>query len=478
MNTSRKVAKNTVVLFIGNLICRILSVILIIYLARCTGNTGLGTYSFAISFTALFGMISDLGLNSLAVREVAKDAYLIPKYLGNLGIIRFFLSVIGFILPCLLISFMNRREEVKIIIYLMAGSSFFLSLSMGFRWAFQAVQKLEYEALLNVIQSILLLILGGGALFLGYKVIGFVFMNLIVSILCVLLTLFFTIKTIASPKFECDFKFLKGLFTRGIPFFLLYVIGTIYVNADNILLSTLAGDAETGWYAAAAKLTTLVKALPAYFSMALFPVLINYYNTEGPFIKTFNKSIQYMLIIAIPLAIGTTILGDKIILLLYGEKFINSIIVLKILMWAVIFSFMQHIYAFALLAINREKEVTFIWAIGLILNLSLYFLLIPIFREKGAGLTIFFSEFFITTTAIVSFGKIQKGTIPLKSQSLKIILSSVIMGGFLYILRNINLSLSICSGILIYALMLFIFKGFTKEDFELIKKIRKTQDSG
>jgi len=52
----------------------------IMHTARYLGAAGFGILSFALAFTGIFGVFSDLGLSTLTIREVARDKSLASKY--------------------------------------------------------------------------------------------------------------------------------------------------------------------------------------------------------------------------------------------------------------------------------------------------------------------------------------------------------------------------------------------------------------
>ena len=73
MNTVQRIAKNTTALFAAQFVVSILSLVLSIFIARSLGDVTFGKYSFALAFTAIFAVFSDLGYNTLLIREVARD---------------------------------------------------------------------------------------------------------------------------------------------------------------------------------------------------------------------------------------------------------------------------------------------------------------------------------------------------------------------------------------------------------------------
>ena len=81
MNTVQTIAKNTGVLLVSQIASYIIGFFYIMYTARYLGTAGFGILSFALAFTGIFGVFSDLGLSTLTVREVARDKSLASKNL-------------------------------------------------------------------------------------------------------------------------------------------------------------------------------------------------------------------------------------------------------------------------------------------------------------------------------------------------------------------------------------------------------------
>ena len=107
MNTVQRIAKNSLFLLASNIISKILGFFYVMYIARYLGAEGFGILSFALAFTGIFSVFSDLGLGSLTVREVARDKSLASKYLGNIAVMKIFLVIITFALLALTINLLS-----------------------------------------------------------------------------------------------------------------------------------------------------------------------------------------------------------------------------------------------------------------------------------------------------------------------------------------------------------------------------------
>ena len=107
MNTVQRIAKNTVVLLVSDIISKALGFFYVMYTARYLGAEGFGVLSFALAFTGIFGVFTDLGLQQLTVREVARNRSLAGKYLGNIAVMKLILVIITFGLMALTINLLG-----------------------------------------------------------------------------------------------------------------------------------------------------------------------------------------------------------------------------------------------------------------------------------------------------------------------------------------------------------------------------------
>ena len=72
MSTIQRIAKNTAALFAAQVVVAILSLVLSLFIAWKSGAVVFGKNSFVLAFTPIFAVVSDLGYNTLLIREVAR----------------------------------------------------------------------------------------------------------------------------------------------------------------------------------------------------------------------------------------------------------------------------------------------------------------------------------------------------------------------------------------------------------------------
>ncbi|RLJ03958.1 MAG: hypothetical protein DRP08_02680, partial [Candidatus Aenigmatarchaeota archaeon] len=469
MSTVRRVARNAGIIIVGDIVFRLISLVVTIYLARYLGTAGFGKYSFVFAYLAFFGVITDLGLQTILVREMSRDPSITPKLIGNAYIIRLILTVIAFISSIVVITLMSYPADTTTYAYIASLTLLLVSFSDFYRTIFEANLKMEYNIIAKLTFKglsaglILWIIFARGTLL--HIIIALVFSEMVKT----LLNYGFSRKFV-KPQFEIDFRLWRYLFREALPLALSSVIWVIYYRIDVVMLSMMIGDAEVGLYSAAYKLCEPLSLIPGALMTSLFPVMSASFKTSrGKLEQSYRLSFKYLLIITLPIAIVVSLLSDKIIMMIYDAEFAGSAIALKILIWGLVFASGNAIFRNLLTAIGKQKLGTYITALCAFGNIILNFILIPRMSYTGASIA---SVMTAILTFIMSFYFVSKNfrAIPLHRISAKPFISGLIMGVFIYFF-DINMFLLILCATVIYSLSLLFLETFTEEDVEVFEKL-------
>ena len=80
-----------------------------ILIARYLGVNDYGILSFAISFTVLLGMGTDIGMSTFATREISQDKSKTKKYVNNILPFKIVLSISLFFITALLLYLLGLK---------------------------------------------------------------------------------------------------------------------------------------------------------------------------------------------------------------------------------------------------------------------------------------------------------------------------------------------------------------------------------
>jgi len=466
MSSVRRIAKNFFSLSIGQIISQFVTFLAVVYLARVLGTANFGKLSFAQATVTYFLLISELGLSTLGIREVARHRDKLNNYVDNILTLRLCLAFFSFCLLLLFTVLINKSIEIKYLIIFYGLSLFPSALLM--EWFFQGVEKMEFVGVSKILNRSLYVIL----VFILIKnnkqllLVPYLWLAGIISSVGFLLCIF--IKQVGRMKLVFNFPFWKELLYTALPMGFAWMMIQIYNNFDTIMLGFMKTDEVVGWYNAAYKVIFFVFMLGGCYITTIFPVVSRYYKESSDRLSVLlSHSAKLMIAISLPLGIGGTILGKPLMRLFYGTQYDNGIIAFQILIWYVVISFICMIYANSLLACNKERKYAVGVMLAAITNLILNIFLIPPFGLKGAAIATVAAEGSLFVYAYTEFQKIRK--VEFKKYLLSPLISASLMGGFLYLNVNWNLFLLIVSGMVIYTATLFLTKGISQNDLILAK---------
>ena len=480
MNPIRQIAKNISILFLAQLVTYMLGFFTLAYSARYLGLESFGILSFAMAFTSIFGIICDLGLNTLAVREVAREKSLTKQYSLNFTLIKFILAAITFLSVVIAANLMGLDQTTTKVVFIFTLSYILTSFSTTFYSIFQAYEKMEFQSLATILNSIIVLIGVLLAIKLNFNLIDFSYIYLFSSIIVLVVNTIIYIRKFKLGIGKVKINFWKRSIKEALPFAITSLSITIYLYIDSIMLSMLQGPDAVGIYNAAYKLVLMTTFIPIIFNTALFPIMSRYFlSSKRALHKSFEKLAKSMFFIGIPMGVGTFFISQKLILYIYGYQFIDSVAALQILIWSAVLIFARSPFEKLLESSNRQVTVTKIFGIGVIFNVLANLLLIPKYSYLGSSTVTIFTDILVLIMLIFVTNKIGFGISKItKTSILKISFASLVMGFVLHFLLtfDLNLILIIVIASIVYITTSILLNVLDEEDFLIIKAITRGEE--
>lgn len=472
MSRTKTIFKNISWLLISQIIASICGFIWTILIARYLGVNDYGILGFAISLTGILTVFLDLGVGTYIVRIIATDYDSAPKYLGNTIPLKTIFSI-GTTILTLIILVLMKSDELTITVTLLFTIERILYAFLGlFNATFQAFEEGKYQGIGNTILNTLLLIFILLAIFTDLGIYGISIAYIFAYLIALIYEYYVLNKHITKPKYEFDKSLCKQITILSIPFALTGLLSSIYYSIDMVMLTNMVGNYSTGIYNATYKLISVLTLFYSVYGAVFFPVMSKFFkNNEKLLITSYEKSIKYLLIVIIPLAIATMFYSTDIIQFIYGHEYDAASPVLSILIWTVCLLFVSGAGNTLLNASHKEVTVTKIYAIAAVFNVVLNLILIPYLSYNGAAITTVLSDVLIVI--IQSYVIYKLGHRPNKklySDIGKIILGSTILGVALYFL-NLNMWVALPVGIIIYFAAVYLLRVFDDDDKYVIKEI-------
>lgn len=466
-----RVAKNASVLLSGNLLNKVLSFLMGILLANYLGPEGYGKYAYAFALVTLFVFVPDLGIPQLTIKEVAREKGLANKYLMNSIFLRGIISllVVGVLIGVALL--LEDSRETIYLVALISLSLIFISISNSFEVICSAFERMQYTAFMSNLKNILLLAGVGLIIFLRK---GLIEVGVLYLTTCALVAgLFYLVlrSRIIKPKLEVDLKFWKSLVKKGLPFALAGIFFTVYFKIDSVMLRFISGNEEVGLYNAAYNLIYALSFIPASITAAIFPRLSeDYIYDRGSLRLGVEKSLKYLLVISLPLAVGGSLLSRSIILTIYHRSYLLSAVIFQILILSLVLIWMNVCMFVSLNSVDRQTVVTKISGAGCLFNIGLNSFMIPLWGARGAAMATLLTEVALLTISFYYFSKyiLRPHLTPLLSRPL---IAVALMSPVTLYLRSSPLWLTILLSGSVYLLALFLLGGISPEERRLFLEV-------
>ena len=473
MNTTRNIAKNIGMLGISSVITSILGFFLLIYIARYLGEIEFGKYSFAISFTTLLITFFSFGINNLIIREIARNKERTNEYLTNVLLIKIPLCILAFIFTIIVINILNYPPDTVYAVYLFGIYMILTSFGTTFRSIFQAYEKMEYDAILTIIEKLLLVILVLFVVFSGHGLIELAYIYIFTGIMSVMLSATIVFIKISKPRLRINLSLWKSLLIESIPFGLNALFAILFFKIDIVMISILKNDAMVGIYSAAYNPLLALGIIPSVFIAAIYPVMSRLFISSPDSLDVITeRSSKYMAIIGFPVAIGCFVLADRFIELFYVDQFSASIAAFQILAFFIPLRWISSITGTFLTSTNRQGFRTLGVGLGALINIILNAVMIPSMGYIGACVATVLSEIFLYFIFIYFINKNYK-KLTLNRHFIKPSVASLMMGGFILYFSYINLLLLVALAFVFYFMMLLLMKTFSEVDKKILTQVIK-----
>jgi len=469
MSVAKKIAYNSGFLLIGRVATKLISLLIMAYMARYLGSEDFGIYNFALSFVSLFTIISELGLHGIAVRESSRNQDNSDSILGNSVYISTFLSLIAFIFSVISIQILGYSYETKIIVFVIS-TGLLLGAFLPYGIIYEISFKMKYSVFFSIVSRIVLLVAIFLVIFKDYGLIGVAIASVLSDFVHKILMYVFSLD-ILKLKFKFNYELCKNLIKESLPLAFASLFGMIYFRIDIVMLSILSGNNDVGIYSSAFRLTEAFLFIPSSLMVSLFPLMSKYYSTsKQSLIFAYLRSTKYIFSIALAVAIFSFFYANFIISVVYGEQYLESIRVLQILIFASTIIAINFPSRELLVSINKQKIVTLTTIVCAIVNISLNLLWIPTYTYLGAALATLITELVYWAFSFYFIDFISMKSIILNLRAT--IISGLLISGLLYYSLNFMYSLWwIPLFGLSYLLLIYLLKGIDEEDTQILKKV-------
>ncbi|MBP2044976.1 flippase [Methanobacterium aggregans] len=463
---------------ITNILVAISSLILLPILTK---NFSIGEYGIWVQITTTIGLmpnIATLGLPYTMVRFLSaeKDENRIREGFYSISAV---VLVSTFIISVLMFIFAQNIAngilggDVQLAMVL-AVIIFFACLNAFLLNYFRTFQQMKRYSIFLLIQTYLGVFIVSYFALMGFSIYTAALGLLAANITTLIVMLPFIISNIGFkiPKFSNMREYLSfGLPT--VPSNLSYWITD---SSDRYVIGIFLGTAFVGYYSPGYTLGNIIMLILAPFTLLLPSVLPKYYEDNNmEQVDVFLKySLKYFLLVAIPSAVGLSLLSKPILnILTTTEIAANGYLITPFVALSAILIGIYGITSNILVLEKKTKIIGTVWIICAILNLGLNIIMVPYLGILGAAAVTLIS--YVVAFSIMLYYSNKFFTFDFNVKFIiKSIISSILIAVIIILSRpegilNIAIVVVVCAAV--YFASIILLKGVEKSEFKFFKNM-------
>lgn len=393
----KKTNKNFLYNVVYQIFILIIPLITTPYISRILGVNNIGVYSYTYSIVYYFMLFAMLGINNYGSRTIAKcgdDLNKRSTQFKNIYCLQLILSIVMLVAYFIFMTFLKYDYKMIMIIQ----GIYILSVAFDINWFFFGIEKFKITISRNIIIKLISLVL----IFIFVKTSTDLWkyaaiMSISTLISQIYLWLYLK-KYIIKAKivYKDMIKHLKSCLILFIP----VIAYSIYRVMDKTMIGILSNTIELGNYESAEKIINI----PISFVMALGTVMIPHMTKvkDTHYTKEIVATFELCFCFIIPMSIGLFMISDNFSLLFFGEEFLKTGNIIKLLVPTIIFSAIANVIRSNYL-IPKEKDSIYVKStiVGAVVNFIINIILIRILGAYGACVGTIIAEFIVTLYQII-----------------------------------------------------------------------------
>lgn len=385
-------ARNTLWLSASRIGTKLLSLPLVIILARVLGPEGFGRWALITSLVAILSTVADGGFQTVTIRDLAARPGRSRSYYRKTLTARLVLSLAS-AAGLLVWGLTVEADSAPLWVFALGGLLLFPEAFLrGGQAVLNARERMDLASAVSLAQAAGGLLVVGGLVLAGGGLVGGLIGLAVVNIASA-----GAMSRLAGPYLqpgETESASPWRLFTTAFPYGLLGLLVILYFRVDVVMLAAMKGDDAAGIYNAAVRLFEAGLVVPAALTGALFPVMARQMADarRDLLADTARRAVRLLTHLSVPLGLAGIFFGPTVIEILFGRGYLPAGAVLGVFS-AAFFLFFINAPLGNLMAASDMMARFVPWAaantgLNVVLNLAL----IPGHGALGAAWATFITE--------------------------------------------------------------------------------------
>lgn len=385
------ITKNIRWLFLDKAIQIFLGVFTFSLLARHLGTEEYGAFSYSMALVGVLQPLSNLGLNSIVIRELSCHPEKINKILGTTAYLNLIGAFLSLFLVLISVSTFHHYDFILLsLVAILASANIFNGVYTPIDLWLQSHLQSKYTVYSNNFAYVLYFFVNLVLIYFGFtSILVYALAKFLISpIKTSCLTFFYSRLKNSIWTWSFNLKIAFSLLRESWPLILSTFAISIYLKIDQVMLGQMTSSQEVAIYSVAAQISETFYFIPIILLNSFAPAIYQAKKKldEADFYKKLKILLCSLSIISILVSSSISVISPSLIKLLFGASYVDSIQVLQIHAWTSIFVFSGTGASCWFIAEEVAYLTVYRTLLGALSNIALNLYLIPKYNSVGAAM--------------------------------------------------------------------------------------------
>jgi O-antigen/teichoic acid export membrane protein len=410
-DASARIGRNLAALLSGQLVTWTMTLAWTVVVPRLLGPAAIGLIVTAMSATGILAIALGFGTKNYLVRAIVVTRGEASRLVATATVLRLMLAPLFLAVLIGYAHFAHYGHDGTVVLYLAGGATILTLLQEPMQATFQAVERMEYLALSDVINKSAQGLLGIALAVMGFGAVGFAACWMVMSGVVLVLDAFW-LRRHVRLQIGTTVRRLGSMAKESMAYWAAGMFFMIYLWIDTVMLSLMTNPTVVGWYGLPTRLFQTMMFIPVLMSTAWLPRLVKVFEKAPRELqRTARTPVELVVVLGLPIAAAVAVTAGPIIHLLYGSAYDQAVPVMIILGLCIPPMYLNIMLSQVVVAARRQVIWTWLMAAATFFNPTVNAMLIPLTQHRwhngaiGAAIALLLTELLIVCMGIAVAGR-------------------------------------------------------------------------
>jgi O-antigen/teichoic acid export membrane protein len=369
----------------GQIVTTVVAIVFSSVVSRTLGAEEFGLLHLVMSIATFAYVFVDWGHAPYVTGQVARHPERSGEMLGTVLAVRIATAAVMCVLALTVMWIAGYEWRTRMLAGFMLLAFLPQYLGFAYGWVFRGRERMDYDAILQVVLKLSGLLITLACLALGGRLVSVIVVTAVAGAITCMVAVGLN-RRLGSSSFRVDRSTARELVRGGAPMMAMTVAVAVQPYIDANLLYTLASASVVGWYGAAWMIAGTLIAPAVVIGSTMYPRLARVSGDVGEFRRVLRTAFRPLLLVAVLGGVGTVLFADFGVGVIYSQReYAPAGQILRSFAPALVLVYLDMLFGYALIARGQAGRLAKVKFAAVAVTTGVELALIPLFQARFAN---------------------------------------------------------------------------------------------